>query len=301
MISSPSTLILPATPIASEPAVLTMRCIAAASEATCEWHTHSFPELVFISQDRATIGSTTGTHEVEPDTLLLHNPGERHASWTRPRATTRLWVLHFTLPPETRALFPHLAEENPARRIWKLEPKQAEGFRRMFLEMLNERMRPQELQAQAEAAWLRLLLISVHRWVAGDTHTPAVPHVVNPHLVNLWHLVNASAGQPPEYLERIHTLPNYDSLRHAFKRAFGCSPRAMVMRLRIQHAKNLLLESSLNIKEIATRCGYQRQHEFARAFRQQAGLSPSEWRSDPNLRTALETPWQPAELLARAV
>ena len=155
----------------------------------------------------------------------------------------------------------------------------------MFLQMLNERIRPREFQTQAESAWLRLLLISVHRWVTGDTGDALTPDSVSPELVRLWHLVNASVGQPAEFQEQIHTLPNYDSLRHGFKRAFGCSPRDMMLRLRIQHAKNLLLETNLSIKEIADRSGYQRQHEFARAFRQHTGVAPTVWRAQPFLRS----------------
>lgn len=261
---------------ASEPVVLGMRCLAAAPSTTFEWHSHSCFELVFVTQDRATIGLAPETHAVEPDTLLLHHPGESHAGWIGPRQRPRFWVLHFALPTEMLACFPRFAAG--AERIWKLKPKQAETFRRMFLQTLNERMHPQQLQRQAEAAWLQLLLISVHRWISEDFGCAAAPQMVNSELMNLWQLVKASVGQPPEYLERIHNYPNYDSLRHGFKRAFGCSPRAMVIDLRIQHAKNLLLESNLSVKEIAVRCGYQRQHEFARAFRQQAGVSPTEWR-----------------------
>lgn len=263
-----------------EPSVLDMRCISAAPSTAVTWHSHAFFELVLLSQDGARLGCGTITREVVPDTLMLCHAGESHACWTGGRQKPRFWLLHFTLPTEALVHFPRFTAGNPERRLWKLRPKEAEAFRRMFLQMLNERMRPQELQAQAEAAWLRLLLISVHRW-AVENSAEAPPGLINTELVNLWHLVNASVGQPPEYLERIHTYPNYDSLRHGFKRAFGCSPRAMVMRLRIQHAKNLLLESNLSIKEIAARCGYQRQHEFARAFRQQAGHSPTEWRSNP--------------------
>jgi transcriptional regulator GlxA family with amidase domain len=151
--------------------------------------------------------------------------------------------------------------------------------------MLNERIRPREFQRQAESAWLRLLLISVHRWVTGEAGDLLTPDAVNPELVRLWHLVNASVGQPAEFHEQIHTLPNYDSLRHGFKRAFGCSPRDMMLRLRIQHAKNLLLETNLSIKEIADRSGYQRQHEFARAFRQHTGAAPTVWRAQPFMRS----------------
>ncbi|MCB1122895.1 MAG: helix-turn-helix domain-containing protein, partial [Verrucomicrobiae bacterium] len=44
---------------------------------------------------------------------------------------------------------------------------------------------------------------------------------------------------------------------------------------------NLLLDSSLSIKEIATRVGYARQHEFNRMFNRYMGMAPSHWRSDP--------------------
>jgi transcriptional regulator GlxA family with amidase domain len=59
-----------------------------------------------------------------------------------------------------------------------------------------------------------------------------------------------------------------------------------MLRLRLQHAKNLLLESTMSIKEIAQRCGYHRQHEFARAFRQQTGVAPTTWRLQPLARLA---------------
>ncbi len=264
-------------------AVLSMRCIAAAPCSTYDWHSHPFFEFSFVSDDHATIGYPPGMREVARDTLLFYHPGENHAGWSGPKQTPRFWVVHFTAPAGALAQFPHFAATNAERRLWNLRPEQAEAFRWMFLQMLSERTRPREYQREAESAWLRLLLIAVHRWLTGDNTQSLTPDVVNPELVRLWHLVNASVGQPAEHLERIHSLPNYDSLRHGFKRAFGCSPRDMMLRLRIQHAKNLLLESSLSIKEIADRCGYQRQHEFARAFRQHTGSAPTAWRARPYL------------------
>ena len=109
----------------------------------------------------------------------------------------------------------------------------------------------------------------------------STPAGINPEVTRLWHLVNALAANPEEFLQQIHRMPNYDSLRHSFKNAFGCSPREMLFRLRIQQAKNLLLETPLSVKEIADRVGYQRQHEFARAFKLEVGVSPSEWRTNP--------------------
>lgn len=139
----------------------------------------------------------------------------------------------------------------------------------------------------AESAWLRLLLILVHRWSKGESVTNLPPAEIQPELVRLWHLINSSVGTPDEFVKQIHKIPNYDSLRHSFRKAFGCSPREMMQSLRIQQAKNLLLETSLSVKEISLRVGYVRQHEFTRAFHQQVGAAPSAWRADP-IQTKLE-------------
>jgi AraC-like DNA-binding protein len=292
---------LPTRDGAAESAVLDMRCGSSPPSSEFEWHEHPFLELAFVSQDQATIGFAPHIRSVEPDTLVLFHGGERHASWAPPRHKPRFWLLHFHLTTEVLSKFPRFIVTAPEQRVWKLQPRQGEAFRRLFLQMLNERVRPQELQAEAEAAWLHLLLISVHRWVSEGCTESAAPPLANPELVNLWHLVNASVGQSSDYVERIHRYPNYDSLRHSFKRAFGCSPRGMVMRLRVQHAKNLLLESNLSVKEIAVRCGYQRQHEFSRAFRQQVGFSPTEWRADPTEAIALPSEFVPAASSAPAL
>lgn len=261
--------------------ILSMRCIAATPDSVYKWHSHPWYEFSFVSDDDATIGYPPGMRAVGRDTLACYHHGERHAGWSGPEHRPRFWVLHFTAPAESFGLFPKLAAAAPQDRIWNLRQEHAEAFRWMFLQMLNERLQHREFHRDAEAAWLRLLLISVNRWITGEQPEALTPDVVNPDIVKLWHLVNASVGQPADHLDKIRSLPNYDSLRHGFRRAFGCSPRDMMLRLRIQHGKNLLLETSLSIKEIAERCGYQRQHEFARAFRQHTGASPSEWRKQP--------------------
>lgn len=261
-----------------------MRCLAAKPGQAYPWHSHAFCEFTFVTDDSSTIGYPPGDLPVQPDTLLFYQAGESHASSSNRRQKPRFWVIHFTVSRQMLAVYPALSDPDPCKRVWRLRTEQAESFRWLFLQLLNERTRTQTLRPQAEAAWLSLLLISVQRWADGLSAEPLTQAVAHPELIKLWHLVNACVSEPGEFQEQIHSLPNYDSLRHGFKRAFGCSPRDMMLRLRLQHAKNLLLESSLSIKEIAQQCGYHRQHEFARAFRQQAGVAPSEWRLQPLAR-----------------
>lgn len=48
--------------------------------------------------------------------------------------------------------------------------------------------------------------------------------------------------------------PCHDSLRHRFRKLFGISPQGMLIRLRIDRAKELLRSSNLSVKEIAYQC-----------------------------------------------
>ena len=66
--------------------------------------------------------------------------------------------------------------------------------------------------------------------------------------------------------------------RRAFKKLFRESPLQFLLRLRVQHAANLLNNTGLNMGEIADRCGFEDQGYFARQFRKRIGMSPREYR-----------------------
>ena len=63
-----------------------------------------------------------------------------------------------------------------------------------------------------------------------------------------------------------------------FKEQAGCSPRDYLHLLRIHRACQLLGSSTLSVKEIATRLGYQDPFHFSRQFKAFQGVSPSEYR-----------------------
>jgi AraC-like DNA-binding protein len=63
-----------------------------------------------------------------------------------------------------------------------------------------------------------------------------------------------------------------------FKQQTGCSPRDYLHLLRIHRACQLLRGSTLSVKEIASRLGYQDQFHFSRQFKAFQGLSPTEYR-----------------------
>lgn len=70
--------------------------------------------------------------------------------------------------------------------------------------------------------------------------------------------------------------------RRSAQRAFAAHNtywREMVRRCRLQAARELVVSSNRTVKDIAIAVGYRQQAQFANAFRDQFGLTPSRYRN----------------------
>ena len=61
--------------------------------------------------------------------------------------------------------------------------------------------------------------------------------------------------------------------------SFGCSPAALVRRLRLDEARRRLHARAGAIELVATSVGYRSADAFRRAFEQEFGINPSTYRS----------------------
>jgi AraC-like DNA-binding protein len=66
----------------------------------------------------------------------------------------------------------------------------------------------------------------------------------------------------------------------AFKRTFGASPHAYLMKRRVALAVEQMLGSDAPLSEIAMNCGFADQAHFSRQFRRMMGSTPSSWRRE---------------------
>ena len=64
----------------------------------------------------------------------------------------------------------------------------------------------------------------------------------------------------------------------SFRKAFGEPPRAYIMRLRVQRAQLLMLQTRQPLAQIALDCGLCDQCYFTRVFRRVVGMTPMAWR-----------------------
>ena len=68
------------------------------------------------------------------------------------------------------------------------------------------------------------------------------------------------------------------ALEQRFVEHLGRTPAAEIRRVRIEVAKQLLVDTDLNMGEIARKCGFREQDLFSRTFRRVLGVTPSQYR-----------------------
>lgn len=81
---------------------------------------------------------------------------------------------------------------------------------------------------------------------------------------------------PAEVAERLGL--GYSWFRKAFKKYAGISPAQFQLQIRLQRAKELLLNTNLSVSEIAYELAFDTPGQFSTFFRQKAGMTPKEFR-----------------------
>ncbi|MEJ0028399.1 MAG: AraC family transcriptional regulator [Rhizomicrobium sp.] len=66
----------------------------------------------------------------------------------------------------------------------------------------------------------------------------------------------------------------------AFKRTFGVSPHAYIVRCRLERACRLMLTTDDPLSDVALACGFTDQAHLSKLFRQSTGESPAAWRRE---------------------
>jgi LacI family transcriptional regulator len=69
------------------------------------------------------------------------------------------------------------------------------------------------------------------------------------------------------------------SLERRFTRLLGRSPKAEIVRVRLQRVRELLAETDLTLTQIADRTGFKHVEYLSAVFKQKIGLSPGQYRA----------------------
>jgi LacI family transcriptional regulator len=88
---------------------------------------------------------------------------------------------------------------------------------------------------------------------------------------------NAAAGINVEQILQLVPI-SQASLSRRFRKALGRSPKAEILRLRLERVKQLLAETDLKLSAISTMAGFTHAEHMAVIFKQKTGQCPSEYR-----------------------
>lgn len=68
-------------------------------------------------------------------------------------------------------------------------------------------------------------------------------------------------------------------LRRLFLQVYSTTPRQYIISMRVERAKQLLIETYDSVNDIALKCGFSSIYHFSRAFKGQLNMTPSEFRN----------------------
>jgi len=76
-------------------------------------------------------------------------------------------------------------------------------------------------------------------------------------------------------------LQNKSYLIFRFRQEFGITPHRYLLRKKMEAAEDLLLTSTISVREMSELLGFASPQYFSSAFRREVGMTPSEYRSSP--------------------
>jgi len=203
--------------------------------------------------------------------VLIYVPdGMRHSYDPSPRLRWKNYWMLFD-GKTARSSFGNILPPHPG--IFKI--KETDDIGKNWSELCT--IKVSECQNSANYSFLLLhkILLGVHMLITGTelTYRPSRFDAVLQELENKAdaHDIDLCA------LARRYGF-NYDNFRKQFKAQTGTGPKQYFLRLKINNSKTLLLNTALNIKQIAEMTGFESQYYFSRIFKEKTGTSPSEFR-----------------------
>jgi len=96
--------------------------------------------------------------------------------------------------------------------------------------------------------------------------------------LELWILEHLDADLSVESLARRADMSTRHFARQ-FAQRIGATPAAYVRRLRVERARARIEGGAVRVKQVARECGFEDEQKLRRAFRQELGVTPAEYRA----------------------
>ncbi|MBV9490298.1 MAG: AraC family transcriptional regulator [Verrucomicrobia bacterium] len=226
-------------------------------------------ELILMRSGVLRLWEEERQFELGPGDALVLWPARRHGPLAPYEPDTSFYWTHFRVCPDgspsgapTIPQFARLSE--PLRLV--------ELFHRFLDDQERARLEP-----NYASVLLKLMLLEV----AAQSCTRCHHDETGANLAALAQVVITKRFREPITTSSIagNLRCNPDYLGRVYRETFGHTLTQAIHRSRMQHARNLLLLTSLSVKQISAACGFETSDYFRRLFRRYYGMQPVEFRT----------------------
>ena len=256
---------------------------------------HDFLKIVFLSSGQGFLVYPDGERlPAQEGNLLVIPPDCEHCLEDSPHTPTNLYVLSIRRRVfEVAALDPALLPLG----VLRLSPQQVGKIEKTIRRLLFEQsLREPQAGARVVSLTLRLLTELVDRNETADTdrvdEATGLPKAEYDRTRASTH--PTSIARMRAYVQDLDQhffeATNLDDaaarlgisrrrFTQLFRQVIGSSWLAHIRRLRIAHARRLLVQTTRTVLSIAFECGFEDLSTFYRAFKREVGMSPNQWRA----------------------
>lgn len=238
------------------------------------WHKHNFLEVIYVTAGTGKVQIANKEYGLKAGDLVVYPPNTEHKEYTASKHGVEMAFFAVT-----GLKIPNLPANNllPADSHPLLEAGEDKGrFDWLFNAVLKEIQNPQVPYSEMMADfYVKILLTEILR-KKGVEENSLVKNAAFSEIYDYIYKHYAEINSIEDICRTLYITNYYVS--HVFKKYMGMSPMQYVTKCRIMHAKKLLDETDLTVREIAAQCGYDETTNFFRNFKRLEGITPTEYR-----------------------
>jgi len=244
------------------------------------FHRHQSLEITYCAQGSVKFDCNGRAYSIIPGDVFISRPEDAHRLRGNPKGAKLYWIF-LKLPQRGKSLLGlDIAESKRLVQALKSLPRKAFSapadvlscYERLFHVLDAEKSDKTIRRLKLRTAAVQLLIALAE---AGATATEGVRDVRFQALVDRMRREPKKAFSMDEVAAELRCSPN--TVRAHFKKYTGVSPQSFMMKCRIHKAQDLLRAGGMSVTDIACELGFSSSQNFAIRFRQEAGMSPTEW------------------------
>lgn len=235
-------------------------------------------QLIYIAAGKGNFKFQDKNIVVDKGNMVLYRPGEQQIYKYSPTDKVEVYWVHFT----GSQVEDFLLNCNLPKGKNVFYTGTSSDFQWLYNQMIRELQLRRNNYDELLQILLRHLLLITNRSI--QEQEKGIQNLFN-EIESAIHFFNKNYNKPItiEQYAKEHFISTNRFIQN-FKNVAGVTPQQYIIQLRISVAKELLVSSDKNIKEIAFEIGYNNALYFSRLFRKTVGLSPSDYRANTRFK-----------------